>query len=88
MLGYVTIAKSELKIREYDVYQGYYCSICKAIGKRCGQLPRMTLSYDAVFLAMVLAALEADKDEMVSSVIAQVQAMIDTALGGIENGTY
>lgn len=31
---------------------------------------------------------EADKDEMVSSVIAQVQAMIDTALGGIENGTY
>lgn len=31
---------------------------------------------------------EADKAEMVSSVIAQVQEMIDTALGGIENGTY
>ena len=31
---------------------------------------------------------EADKAEMVSSVIAQVQAMIDAALGGIENGTY
>lgn len=64
MLGYVTIAKSELKIREYDVYQGYYCGICKAIGQRCGQLPRMTLSYDAVFLAMVLAALEEDGDEL------------------------
>lgn len=31
---------------------------------------------------------EADKAEMVSSVIAKVQEMIDTALGGIENGAY
>ena len=64
MLGYVTIAKSELKIREYDVYQGYYCGICKAIGKRCGQLPRLNLSYDSVFLAMILASLNEDKEEI------------------------
>ncbi|MBR3786623.1 MAG: hypothetical protein IKJ77_09470 [Firmicutes bacterium] len=64
MLGYVTIAKSELKIKEYDVYQGYYCGICKAIGKRCGQLPRLTLSYDSVFLAMVLAGLDDVPDEI------------------------
>lgn len=57
MLGYVTIEKSELKVREYDVYQGYYCGICKSIGSRLGQVPRMTLSYDAVFLALLLFGL-------------------------------
>lgn len=57
MLGYVTIAKEELKIKEYDIYQGYYCGICKSIGRRFGQLPRMFLSYDAVFLALVIEAL-------------------------------
>ena len=64
MLGYVTIAKGELKIKEYDIYQAYYCGICKAIGKRCGQLPRLNLSYDSVFLAMVLAGLEETKEEI------------------------
>ena len=64
MLGYVTIAKGELKIKEYDIYQGYYCGICKAMGRRCSQLSRMTLSYDSVFLAMVLAALDDMADEM------------------------
>lgn len=64
MLGYVTIAKGELKVKEYDVYQAYYCGICKAIGRRCGQLSRMTLSYDSVFLAMVLAGLDDGKDEI------------------------
>lgn len=64
MLGYVTVAKGELKIKEYDIYQGYYCGICKAMGKRCSQLSRMTLSYDSVFLAMVLAALDDTADEI------------------------
>lgn len=64
MLGYVTIAKGELKIKEYDVYQAYYCGICKAMGKRCSQLSRMMLSYDSVFLAMVLAALDETADEI------------------------
>lgn len=64
MLGYVTIEKGELKVREFEVYQGYYCGICKSIGRRCGQLPRMGLSYDAVFLALVLAGLEEAEDTM------------------------
>lgn len=53
-----------MKIREYDLYQGYYCGICKSIGKRCGQLPRLNLSYDSVFLAMVLASLDEGKEEI------------------------
>lgn len=62
MLGYVKIDKGELKVREYEVYTGYYCGICKSIGKRYGQLPRMSLSYDAAFLAIILASLNDEPD--------------------------
>ncbi len=58
MLGYVTIGKNHLSTENYQRYRAYYCGICKSIGRRCGQLSRMTLSYDAVFLAMILSALE------------------------------
>lgn len=65
MLGYVRIDKGELKVREYEIYTGYYCGVCKSIGSRYGQLPRMVLSYDAAFLAVLLASIadEPDKPE-------------------------
>lgn len=62
MLGYVRIDKGELKVREYEIYTGYYCGICKSIGARYGQLPRMTLSYDAAFLAVLLASFDETPD--------------------------
>lgn len=64
MLGYVVPDKGELKMREYEVYSAYYCGICKSIGRRYGQLPRFTLNYDFVFLAVLLAALEKESDEI------------------------
>jgi hypothetical protein len=54
MLGYVVPQKSELKLREFEIYQAYYCAVCHAIRDRVGQLPRLMLSYDAVFLAMMI----------------------------------
>lgn len=65
MLGYVKIDKGELKVREYEVYTGYYCGVCKSIGRRYGQLPRMVLSYDAAFLAILLASLSDESDTTV-----------------------
>ena len=62
MFGYVKIDKGELKVREYEVYTGYYCGVCKSIGRRYGQLPRMVLSYDAAFLAILLASLSDESD--------------------------
>ena len=53
MLGYVQVFKPDLKVREYEIYMGYYCGVCKYIGKEYGQLPRMALSYDAAFLALL-----------------------------------
>lgn len=63
MLGYVTADKPELKMREFEQYTGYYCGVCKSIGRRYGQLPRMVLSYDAAFLALLLAGLQSEEDE-------------------------
>lgn len=62
MLGYVTADKPELKMREFEQYRGYYCGVCKSIGRRYGQLPRMVLSYDAAFLALLLAGLSEEAD--------------------------
>ena len=63
MLGYVRIYKPELKVREYEIYCGYYCGICKYIGKEYGQFPRMALSYDAAFLAVLLDSVLERQDE-------------------------
>lgn len=54
MLGYVTCETAELKVKEYELYSAYYCGVCKSIGARYGQLARTVLSYDSVFLAMLL----------------------------------
>lgn len=54
MFGYVEPDKPELKIREFEVFRGYYCSLCKTIGKNYGLLPRLSLNYDLAFLAVLL----------------------------------
>lgn len=64
MLGYVTAERAELRMREYDIYRGYYCGICKSIGRRLGQMPRLVLSYDSVFLAMLLGSLTEEKETL------------------------
>lgn len=64
MLGYVTVDKNELKVREWDVYQAYYCGVCKSIARRVGQLPRLSLSFDCVFLALVLASLDREPEDI------------------------
>ena len=57
MFGYVLINKPELKIREFEVYQSYYCGLCHKLNKRHGLFGRLTLNYDMTFLAMMLSDL-------------------------------
>ena len=57
MLGVMTIRKEELRFREFDRYQGFYCGLCHAIGGRCGGACRLALSFEMTFLAMLLTAL-------------------------------
>ena len=63
MFGYITPLKSELKVREFEVYSAYYCAVCRAVKSRYGELPRLLLSYDAAFIAMLGDALQAEGQE-------------------------
>jgi hypothetical protein len=56
MFGYVIPEKPEMKIKDYELFRAYYCGVCRAIGRRQGQLKRFMLSYDSSFLAVLLSA--------------------------------
>jgi hypothetical protein len=64
MLGYIIPNKGELKVREFEIYNAYYCAVCRAVKERYGQLPRLMLSFDSTFLAMLLAALDREEDRV------------------------
>ncbi len=45
--------KPELRIREYEYYKAVYCGICLQT-KKIGNIPRVFLNYDFVFLYLIL----------------------------------
>ena len=57
MFGYIIVNKQELKFREFDVYQSYYCGLCQSLKERFGRRGQLTLSYDMTFVALLLSAL-------------------------------
>ena len=57
MFGYVVINKPELKIKDYDTYQAYYCGLCRSLKKRHGFLGQMTLNYDMTMVVLLLTGL-------------------------------
>lgn len=56
MFGYVRPLQGELKVWEWEAYQGAYCGLCHTLGRRYGPFARMLLNYDFTMLAMLLAA--------------------------------
>lgn len=63
MFGYVTINKPELKIKDYDKYQSYYCGLCRILKKKHGLMGQMTLTYDMTFLIILLSGLYEPDEE-------------------------
>lgn len=57
MFGYIVVNRPELKIREYDRYQEYYCGLCRALRKEYGAVGQISLSFDITFLGILLTAL-------------------------------
>lgn len=57
MFGYIIINKQELKFREFDCYQSYYCGLCQSLKERYGRKGQLTLSYDMTFVVMLLTSL-------------------------------
>lgn len=54
MFGYIRIRKEDLLIRDYRIYKQKYCSLCHILGKRYGFIYRSIISYDIIFLLLVL----------------------------------
>ncbi len=60
MFGYVKPYKPNLRMGEFELYRGVYCSLCKTLGRQYGILSRFTLNYDFSFLAMFHMAVSPD----------------------------
>lgn len=59
MLGYVKAFKPEMKVKDYELYRGIYCSLCRALGRNYSPIAQLFLSYDFAFAAVLrLAAVE------------------------------
>lgn len=63
MFGYVTASLRELTKEQQKRYGAVYCGICRRIREQSGQLSRLGLSYDMVFLALLLMSLYEPEEE-------------------------
>ena len=57
MFGYVVVNKPEMKIKDMDVYQSFYCGLCQCLHERYGRIAQTTLNFDMTFVAILLSAL-------------------------------
>ena len=58
MLGYVKAFKPEMKIKDYELYRGVYCSLCRALGRNYSPIAQLFLSYDFAFAAVLRLAVQ------------------------------
>lgn len=61
MFGYIRPFVPELRVRENELYGAVYCGLCKSMGRGTRFYSRLSLSYDAVFLAFALASFSGEK---------------------------
>lgn len=57
MFGYVVANKPEMKMREFARYRGFYCGLCHSLKGNYGRAGQFTLTYDMVFLIILLSSL-------------------------------
>ena len=56
MFGYVVANNEKLSAEQLSRYRALYCGLCRKIGERHGNAARIALTYDLVFLIIVLSA--------------------------------
>lgn len=57
MFGIAVASLSQVSDEEKERYQGLYCGLCLTLKERYGQVPRLALSYDLTFLAILMGSL-------------------------------
>ncbi|MBR6321927.1 MAG: hypothetical protein IKR59_03575 [Lachnospiraceae bacterium] len=63
MFGYLTAYTDRLTQEEKDVYQGYYCGLCRTLAAKYGKKSSLVLAYDPVFLALLYTSLYESGEE-------------------------
>lgn len=66
MFGYILANKDALSDAEQQRYRSLYCGLCRQLHKRYGTAARLTLSYDMVFLVLVLSSMYEPKENLLS----------------------
>lgn len=54
MFGYVIPDKNNMYIKDFNVFQAFYCGLCKALGKTGSQATRLCTNYDITFYNVLL----------------------------------
>ncbi|MBR4305168.1 MAG: hypothetical protein IKT81_07535 [Clostridia bacterium] len=57
MFGYILANKDALSEAQQTRYRSLYCGLCQALHSRYGTVARLTLSYDMVFLVLILSGM-------------------------------
>ena len=57
LFGYVTADFNALNPAQQARYRAVYCGLCAQIGRRCGNIARAGVSFDMVFLILVLESM-------------------------------
>ena len=63
MFGYVMVNKLELKVKDFETYQAFYCGLCERLKKRHGLSSGFLLTYDMTFLAILLSSLYEEEEK-------------------------
>ena len=64
MFGYIIVNKPEMKFKDFDLYQSYYCGLCRTLKEQSGRRGQLTLSYDMTFLVLLLTSLYEPKTQV------------------------
>ncbi len=57
MFGYVIPDKNNMYIKDFNVFQAFYCGLCRALGKTGSQPTRLCTNYDVTFYSVLLHSL-------------------------------
>lgn len=57
MFGYVIPDKNNMYIKDFNVFQAYYCGLCKALAKTGSEISRLCTNYDVTFYNVLLHSL-------------------------------
>lgn len=63
MFGFVTADAEKLSQEQKETYRAFYCGVCRSLKTRHGTACELALSYDMVFLAMLLMSVYREEPE-------------------------